>query len=551
MTAISHKQARRYIQSDLDGRLNEHEHALLEEHLKGCEACRLYSAELSGVAQHLQQALQARWNPQDRQRRLLVEKIVGQRRRIIRSSQLRSGVRLFITLAAIGLFALASSYTINRLLPKPEGIQPLSSIPATTVPTPAGTISSRATMRSTLPLATVEPTATPIPPYNGLIVFVSEASGNPQIYSLRLDGSGIIQLTKGPARNYSPAWSPDGERLAFVSERNGNMVLSSMNPDGSGLTQLTDQSGFSGDFAWSPDGRKIAYLASPAKDPNSDVQIFVMDANGSAKTELVDMNEAGKFLGWSPDSRQIIYSVGVQETGAENSLYIINADGTGRLELASPIAPVDLIHWQDARHFFLTTNNDIKQIYRFSTDGTAPVPIASISSPDTGNPLPAPNLLAWYDQGPNLIYIISMNGNWTWYRIEGTNKTYLAAWSNSVGKCQASQDNWSGNMPSPDHTRGFVDVFCSKEGVSWFYLASADGAQITPLLQGPTPMRDLEAEWSPNGQYMLIDIGDNSTARADLYLLDIEKALKDHTTGLVRLTNDSAWKYGIAWQPRP
>jgi len=76
-----------------------------------------------------------------------------------------------------------------------------------------------------------------------------------------------------------------------------------------------------------------------------------MNANGSGKIELVDMNESGKFLGWSPDSQQILYSMGVQETGADNSIYVIKANGTGRLELASSIAPVDLIHWQDAQHF--------------------------------------------------------------------------------------------------------------------------------------------------------------------------------------------------------
>jgi len=64
-------------------------------------------------------------------------------------------------------------------------------------------------------------------------------------------------------------------------------------------------------------------------------------------------------------------------------------------------------------------------------------------------------------------------------------------------------------------------------------------------------MQVMEAEWSPNGQYVLLAIGDNPTAHADLYMLDVEKALNDPTSGLVRLTNDAAWKYEIAWQPRP
>jgi hypothetical protein len=553
MTGISHRQARLYIQAALDDLVSQREQKTLEEHLKTCKICQAYSNELSGVTINLQQTFHTRWDKQPTPTGPMIENVLSRRRRILMSNRLRSAARILAILATLFLFALVTNYTIHRLLPAPIGKQPLSTIPGTVAPTPLSNLFGTPTLTATPFPTMVEPTATAtlFPPYNGLIAFVSVVSGNPEIFSMHADGSNITELTKNSAKNYSPAWSPDGERIAFVSERNGTPAIFSMNPDGSGLTQLTDKSGFYGDFTWSPDGQKIAYLASPSKDPNSDVQIFVMNANGSGKIELVDMNESGKFLGWSPDSQQILYSMGVQETGADNSIYVIKANGTGRLELASSIAPVDLIHWQDAQHFYLTTDNDIKQIYRFSTDGTAPVLIASISGPDTGNPLPAPNILTWFDQGPNLIYIISMNGTWTWYRIEGTNRTYLAEWSNSVDKCQASQDNWSGNMPSPDETRGFVDVFCSKDGVSWFYLASADGAQITPLLKGPTPMQVLEAEWSPNGQYVLLEIGDNPTAHDDFYLLDVGKALKDPTTNLVRLTNDAAWKYGIAWQPRP
>ena len=550
MTGISHRQAHLYIQAALDGQLREREQEILEGHLKSCTACQAYSDELSGITINLQQALHARWDPQHTSTKPVIENVLSQRRNIMISNRIRKGLGAFAILATLFLVALISSYTINRLLPTPSGALPPSIASETARATPSSTLSSPLILTGTpvSPTAQASLTSSPFPPNNGLIVFVSEISGNPEIYSMNPDGSNVTELTKSPAKNYSPVWSPDGKRIAFISERNAAPDIFSMNPNGSGLTQLTNKSGFNGYFYWSPDGRKIAYTTSSLKDPNRAEQLFVINADGSGKTDLMDV--PGSFLGWSPNSQQIVYSIGNQETGAVNSMYVINADGTGRLELASQIAPVDLIHWQDDQHFYITTNNEIKQIYRFSTDGTAPVLIASISGPDTGNPLPAPNVLTWFGHGPNLTYIISMNNSWTWYRIEGTNKTYLAEWSNSAGKCQTNQDNWSSYLPSPDETRGFVGVYCS-EGMSWFYLVSADGAKVAPLLQGPTPMQDLEEEWSPNGQYVLLALGDNQTAHDDLYMLDVEKALKDPIIAPVRLTNDAAWKYGMAWQPKP
>src|SRR5688572_24163721 len=38
-----------------------------------------------------------------------------------------------------------------------------------------------------------------------------------QIYTVRLDGSNLKQITSGTASNSSPRWSPDGERIAYIT----------------------------------------------------------------------------------------------------------------------------------------------------------------------------------------------------------------------------------------------------------------------------------------------------------------------------------------------
>jgi class 3 adenylate cyclase len=60
------------------------------------------------------------------------------------------------------------------------------------------------------------------------------------IYVAGTDGSGLVQLTKGPSNDIEPAWSPDGERLAFASNRAGEFDLYTMAVDGSDVRRITE-----------------------------------------------------------------------------------------------------------------------------------------------------------------------------------------------------------------------------------------------------------------------------------------------------------------------
>jgi TolB protein len=60
----------------------------------------------------------------------------------------------------------------------------------------------------------------------------------------------LTRLTNHPAEDADPAWSPNGKYLAFRTDRDGNPEVYTMRADGTGLTRLTNHPAFDGQPDW-------------------------------------------------------------------------------------------------------------------------------------------------------------------------------------------------------------------------------------------------------------------------------------------------------------
>jgi Tol biopolymer transport system component len=128
------------------------------------------------------------------------------------------------------------------------------------------------------------------------------------IWAMRTDGTSLRQLTDDSFGNLNPRWAPDGRRIAFVSNRSGQNELWLLSPDGSGLRQLTfgapDET-LIGAGVWSPNGKRIAYGRVGKQPRIIEVDTPWTDQKLQPLTPFAEPNVQLVVTTWSPDGRRL------------------------------------------------------------------------------------------------------------------------------------------------------------------------------------------------------------------------------------------------------
>lgn len=250
-----------------------------------------------------------------------------------------------------------------------------------------------------------------IPPMGPKIAFETVRDGNYEIYLMNPDGSEQTNLTRHPAWDAAPAWSPDGKRIAFVSDRDGDEEIYVMNRDGTGIVQLTfNQEALDGWPTWSPDGTQIAFQSDRNTGLKPRFEIYVMNADGSGQVALTNDPTHDRWPAWSPDGAWITFTSNREQV---KKIYLIRPDGTGLKRLSAPNVGYDDRYstWSpDGRITFVSNRaapsdgSMDEEIYMMSANGAN---LRQLTNNDAGD-----WLARWAPDGERFVFYSDRDGEY-------------------------------------------------------------------------------------------------------------------------------------------
>ncbi|OJH50094.1 hypothetical protein EFE41_00575 [Methanohalophilus portucalensis FDF-1] len=201
----------------------------------------------------------------------------------------------------------------------------------------------------------------PWSPEGDLLLYISNLTGNYELWTMHPDGSGKKKLTEGVflenyllgLRGWEADWGPDGSKIVYVSASSENGDIWDMvekedgtkqrmlnksnickdsdiwiiNSDGSENIRLTDSNGPYLEPQWQPEGNIIAYVSN---NPETE-GIWIMESDGSEKSRIFE----GKAydIAWSPEGDEIAYVK--TNNNHTTSLWVMNADGSNQRKITN------------------------------------------------------------------------------------------------------------------------------------------------------------------------------------------------------------------------
>ncbi len=229
------------------------------------------------------------------------------------------------------------------------------------------------------------------------------------LYRADYDGARAVSLLQSREPILSPAYAPDGKRIAYVSFEQKRPRIYVQHVETGAREQVTNFEGLNGAPAWSPDSSKLAFVLS--KDGNP--EIYVMDMASRQVRRVTNHMAIDTEPFWGKDGQTLYFT---SDRSGRPQIYRANINGgeaqrvtfTGNYN-ANPKLSADektlvMIHRQDGYTVFKVATQDLQR---------GSLRILSDTSLDE-SPTVAPNgsmvIYATRQQGKGVLMLTSING---------------------------------------------------------------------------------------------------------------------------------------------
>ena len=151
------------------------------------------------------------------------------------------------------------------------------------------------------------------------LLFVSDRTGNKEIYMSDYDGRNVRRITGNRSINLSPQWSPDGKKILYTSYKRKRPCLYMLDTGSAIETIISDRPGINISGRFSPDGARVAFTGSAEKSP----ELYIVDVASGGFTRLTDNHGIDVSPSWSPDGKKMAF---VSDTSGNPHIFVLHLD---------------------------------------------------------------------------------------------------------------------------------------------------------------------------------------------------------------------------------